>query len=162
MEISGIKVYNTLLTGDKKITADDADKIKDEEVTTELKLLNKKAYNELILSQEYMICFQITEEDKKKSNKYGNARKMWMKYSGKFYPTTGDSNKRLHKKISRCKLVSKGLLSSIEDMSSIEDTFQPYIHSGTIRPTRSPYPQACSPSHETYQLSRVLDDSDWV
>ena len=33
-------------------------------------------------------------------------------------------------------LVSKGLMSSIEDMYSIEDTFQPYVHSGTIRPIR--------------------------
>ena len=31
-------------------------------------------------------------------------------------------------------IVSKGLLSSIEYMSSIEDTFQPYVNSGTIRP----------------------------
>ena len=58
--------------------------------------------------------------------------------------------------------MSKGLLSSIYYMSSIEDTFQPYVHSGTIRQFISPPLQACSPSLETYQLSRVLDDSDWV
>ena len=58
------------------------------------------------------------------------------------------------------RLVSKGLLSPIEYMSSIEDTLKPYLHSGTIRPIVSPQPQACSPSLETYQLSRVLDDSD--
>ena len=59
-------------------------------------------------------------------------------------------------------LVSKGLLSSIEDMSLIEGTFQPYEHSGTIIPIISLHPQECSPSLETYQFSRVLDNSDSV
>ena len=47
-------------------------------------------------------------------------------------------------------------------MSSIEATFQPYVHSGNIRPIMSPHPQACSPYLEMYQLSRVLDDYDLV
>ena len=54
------------------------------------------------------------------------------------------------------KLVSKGLLSSIDK------TCQPYVNSGIIRHVLSPQSQACSPSHETHQFSRVLDDSDWV
>ena len=58
--------------------------------------------------------------------------------------------------------MSKGLLSLIDDMSSIEDTFQPYVHSGTIRPIISLQPQVWSPSLETYHFSGVLDDSDWV
>ena len=53
-------------------------------------------------------------------------------------------------------LVSKSL------MSSIENTFQPYVHSGTSRPIISPQRQTCSPSLERYQFSRVLDDADWV
>ena len=48
--------------------------------------------------------------------------------------------------------MSKGLLSSIED------TFQPYVHSGTIKPIISPQPQACYPLLERYHFSRVLDD----
>ena len=47
-------------------------------------------------------------------------------------------------------------------MSSIEDTFQTYVHSGIIRPVISPQPQACPPLLERYQFSRVLDDSYWV
>ena len=53
-------------------------------------------------------------------------------------------------------LLSKGLLSSIDD------TFQPYVHSVTIRPIKSLQPQAHSPLIEMYQFSRVLDDYDWV
>ena len=59
-------------------------------------------------------------------------------------------------------LVYEGLMSSIEEISSIEATFQPYVNSGTIRPIISPQLQACSPSLERYQLSRVLDYSYWV
>ena len=59
-------------------------------------------------------------------------------------------------------LLSKGMLSSIEDQSSINDTFQPYVNSGTIRPIKSPHLQACYPPLEIYQFSRVLDDYDWV
>ena len=47
-------------------------------------------------------------------------------------------------------LVSKGLLYSIEDQSSIDDTFQSYINPRTIRPIKSPQPQACNPSLEIY------------
>ena len=57
MARSGIKGYDTLLTGDKKNSADDADETKDEGVSA-LKLLNKKAYNELILAQEDTVCFR--------------------------------------------------------------------------------------------------------
>ena len=50
MEISGIKEYDVLLTVDKKILAYDANKTNIEGVS-ELNLLNKTAYNELILAQ---------------------------------------------------------------------------------------------------------------
>ena len=71
MEIAVIEGYDNLLTGDQKIPADDTDIIKDKGVS-ELKLTIKTAYNDLILAQEYMVCFQIGEEAKTKANKYGN------------------------------------------------------------------------------------------
>ena len=45
-----IRVYDVLLTVDKKIPSDNSYKVKLEGVS-ELKLLNKKAYNELIPAQ---------------------------------------------------------------------------------------------------------------
>ena len=63
----GIKGYNVLLTGDTKNLED---KTKEKEVS-DLKFLNNTAYNELILAQESTVCFQISEEAKKKYNKYG-------------------------------------------------------------------------------------------
>ena len=65
MEWSGIKEYDVLPTGDKNIPAGEAYKTKVEEVS-ELKLLNKTAYNKLILIQKYTVCFKIIEEAKKK------------------------------------------------------------------------------------------------
>ena len=79
-----------------------------------------------------------------------------------FVPLVEKPKLYTHKYTSKARLVSKGVMSSIEDHSSIEDTFQPYVHSRTIRPIKSLQPQACSPSLEIYQLSRVLDDSDTV
>ena len=46
---AGIKGHETLLTGDKKILSDNADKTKPKGVSKS-KLLNKTAYNELILA----------------------------------------------------------------------------------------------------------------
>ena len=66
MEISEMNWYDTLLTVDKKILEDGTDKTKYEVVTTELKFVNKTAYNDLILTQEYMVCFHIIEEAKTK------------------------------------------------------------------------------------------------
>ena len=51
MERYGIKGYDVLLTGDKKIPIDDPEEKKVKEVS-ELRLINKTTYNELILSQE--------------------------------------------------------------------------------------------------------------
>ena len=48
---SGIKGYHVLLTGAKKIPADDADKTQ-EKLFYALKLLNFTAYNKLIIYQE--------------------------------------------------------------------------------------------------------------
>ena len=39
-------------------------KRKNNGVTDTLKLLNKASYNELILAQEDIVCFRITEEEK--------------------------------------------------------------------------------------------------
>ena len=50
MDISGIKGYHVLLTGDKKILADGADKTKEKEIAA-LKLPSFTTYNELIISQ---------------------------------------------------------------------------------------------------------------
>ena len=60
MVISGIKGYHVLLTGDKKIPADDADKAKGKYISA-LKLLNFTAYNEMIPPQEDSVCFNIVE-----------------------------------------------------------------------------------------------------
>ena len=83
--------------------ADDADKTKIEGFS-EFKLLNKTAYNELILPQEDTVCFQIFEEAKTKANKYGDARKAWMRLSIQFGSNTGAFKTRLRKKFARCKL----------------------------------------------------------
>ena len=48
MERVGIKIYDVLLTCDKKIPAYDAEKTK-EKVVSALKLLKKIAYDELII-----------------------------------------------------------------------------------------------------------------
>ena len=93
--ISGVKGYNILLTCDKKIPSDDADKTKDEGVTNALDFPNKTSYNELILSKGDTVYFQISEESNTKSNKYGNSREACMKLSRKCKPTTGSSKKIL-------------------------------------------------------------------
>ena len=50
-----------MLTYDREILKDGADEKKLKKVS-ELKLLSKTAYNELILAQEYTVCFKIVEE----------------------------------------------------------------------------------------------------
>ena len=59
----GVKGYNTLLTGGKKITEDDTDKTKHEGVIV-LEFLKKTAYNDVIVAKYYMVCFHIAEEAK--------------------------------------------------------------------------------------------------
>ena len=49
-----IKGYHVLLTGAKKILADDSDETKYKEVPSP-KLINFTAYNELILAREYTV-----------------------------------------------------------------------------------------------------------
>ena len=105
MARAGIEGYDILLTGDTRIPADDAGERKNKGVESTLKLLNKKAYNEIILEQEDTVSFQIAEEAKVKANKYGDsARQMWVKISRIFYPTTGTSKTRLRKKFAKCEL----------------------------------------------------------
>ena len=93
-----IKGYHVLLTGDNNIPAGGADKTQEKE-TSALKLLNFTAYNELILAQEYTLCFHIVEEANTKANIYEDTRLAWTKLSGKFEPTTGASKTRILKKI---------------------------------------------------------------
>ena len=97
-----IKWYHVLLTGAKKIPAYEADVTKEKYIPA-LKLLNFKAYTELILTQEDTVLFHTIEAAKTKANKYGDARLVWTKSSGKFEPTTGDSKTRLPKKFAKCK-----------------------------------------------------------
>ena len=54
MKIAGIKGDHVLLTGAKKIPADDADETKEKYISA-LKLLNFTAYNDLIPAQEYTV-----------------------------------------------------------------------------------------------------------
>ena len=84
----GIKICDVLITGDKK----DYSKETKLKVVSELKLLNKTAYNELVLAQEDMFYFMIVEEVKTKANNSGDARQAWMKFSEIFDPTTGASS----------------------------------------------------------------------
>ena len=80
MARAGIEGYDILLTGDTRIPADDAGERKNKGVESTLKLLNKKAYNEIILEQEDTVSFHIAEEAKVKANKYGDsARQVWVK-----------------------------------------------------------------------------------
>ena len=60
MARSEIKGYHILLTGAKKFPADNADK-REEKSVSALKLLKFTSYNELVLSQEDTISFQIVE-----------------------------------------------------------------------------------------------------
>ena len=78
MKRYGIERCDTLLIVYKKIITDDTYATKYEWVTR-LDILNKIAFNGLILSQEDTVCFNIIEEAKTKYNKYGNARQGWMK-----------------------------------------------------------------------------------
>ena len=84
----GIKGYDLLLPGDKIALSDDTYETKVKRVS-ELKLLNKTAYNELRLEKEDTVCFQIFEEAKTKANKYGDAGQAWIKISRKSDPTSG-------------------------------------------------------------------------
>ena len=45
-----------------------------------LKLHNFTSYNELIISQEDMVFFQIIEEEKTKDHKYRDSRLAWKKF----------------------------------------------------------------------------------
>ena len=83
MARSGIKEYHVFLTGTKIILSVDEDKIQEREIA-EFKLLNFTAYNELILSQEDTVCFQIIEEANTEANKYGDAILAWPTLSRKF------------------------------------------------------------------------------
>ena len=89
--------------GDKKILADDADEKQEKEIYA-VKLLIFIAYNELILTQEDTVLFHTIEAAKTKANKYGDARKAWMRLSIQFGSNTGAFKTRLRKKFARCKL----------------------------------------------------------
>ena len=69
-----------------------------------LKIINKTAYNELILSQEDTVCFCIFDEEEIRDNKYGDKRIVWVKLTTKFYPTTRDYITRLRKKFAEREL----------------------------------------------------------
>ena len=60
MTRSGIKEYHVLLTRANKLPADDTDKTQEKDIYA-LKLLNSTAYNELVLTQEDTVCFQMVE-----------------------------------------------------------------------------------------------------
>ena len=74
--IAGIKRYDVLITVDNGIWRRHL-----KNIYFELMLINNKDYNDTILAQAGMVCFQITEESKKKDNKYGESRKSYMKLS---------------------------------------------------------------------------------
>ena len=78
-----IKVYDVLLTSDKKILSDDATKIK-VKVVSKLKLTNKTAYNGMKLSHEETVCFHIVEETSTKYNKYRDVKQARKKLSINF------------------------------------------------------------------------------
>ena len=61
MARSKIKVYYILPRGNTKTPTDDYEETKEREVTATLKMINKIAYNELIIPQEDTICFHIFE-----------------------------------------------------------------------------------------------------
>ena len=103
MARSGINIYNVIIKFDKKILADNTEETKSK-VVSEFKLFNKTSYNELILSQEDTVCFQIVEEAKTKDNRYRDARKEWMKISRKFDPTTGNCKTIIQKKFYKYEL----------------------------------------------------------
>ena len=101
MSRTGIKGYHILITGDKNILVGDA--LKKIKSFSELKLLNKTAYNNLILTQEDTFYFRIDEELETKANKYRNTRQAWINISRKFEPTTRASKITLRKKFSKLK-----------------------------------------------------------
>ena len=79
MEISRIKVYDILLTGDTKPLVGDTEYTKEERVTATMIFLNNIANSGIVLTQEDTVCLQIFEEGKKKSNKYGGKRQACVK-----------------------------------------------------------------------------------
>ena len=58
----------------------------------------------MIILQEDMVCFQIVEEAKTKTNNYGGARLVWVKLSREYEPTTGSSKIRLRNECFKYKL----------------------------------------------------------
>ena len=64
MARSGIKGFNILIAVDMKTLAGNTYQNKYKVVTATLKLINKTAYNELIIYQEDVVCFQIVKKKK--------------------------------------------------------------------------------------------------
>ena len=65
----GIKGQYILLRGDTETRTDDTYATKDKGVQYMLNMLNRPAYNEPIIPQEYMVCFHIFEEEKHMNTK---------------------------------------------------------------------------------------------
>ena len=89
MERDWIKGYNTLLMGDNKTSEYDTYKTTYSGVTTALKLINKTAYNEVIIVPEDTVYFQIAKEAKTKDNKYRNKIQVWIKIPKKMSQPQG-------------------------------------------------------------------------
>ena len=100
---AGMKGYNVLLTGDKKSWK-----------MTQMKQ-KKKGFMIWRYSKRYTKMSWYPHKNtrpvsiflknpKPKAINYGYARQEWMKLSGKFDPTTGYSNTRLHKKSTKWKI----------------------------------------------------------
>ena len=102
-----IKGCNIILRGDMEKYVYVTDQAKDKGVTSELQMLNKTAYNELIMHQEDRVCFQIFQEATAETHKYGDARKAWVELSRKFDPAIMASKKIL------CNKSKKGGIDNI-------------------------------------------------
>ena len=103
MARAGINKYDIVLRGTVKNLVDDVLK-KDQGYTAVLINLNNIVYNELILRQDDIVCFQIVEDLMSTEFPNGDMRKLWEKLSKKFKSTTEASKTRLQKKFSNSDL----------------------------------------------------------
>ena len=69
-----------------------------------MKQLNKNKYNDLVLAQDYTLCFHIVQEQVTKDLPNGCALRSWGKLENKFDPMTGLSQTGLQKKLAKCEL----------------------------------------------------------
>ena len=100
--LSGHIVYGIILRGNVKNLADNSeDKIKEDTI---LKQLNYNVFNNLILTQDDIVCSHIFEYLSTKDSPNGINLHAWERLNKKFQPITGASKTKLSKKFEKNEL----------------------------------------------------------